>query len=62
MHRRPPRSATWPVLLVVALSLAGCAMLSHTEADDLDPAVWQAIVAEAPAALTVVPLKSGETP
>lgn len=62
MHRRPPRSATWPVLLVAAVSLAGCAMLSRTEADDLDPAVWQAIVAEGAIPAILEPFKTGENP
>jgi hypothetical protein len=59
MHRRSLRSATWPVLLVAAVSLAGCAMLSNTEADDLDPAVWQAIT-EAAVPQILEPASTGE--
>jgi hypothetical protein len=63
MHRRPLRNAMWPVMLVFAASLAGCAMLSGTDADDLDPAVWQAIVDDADEAVPAIlePLKIGET-
>ena len=41
------RTATWPVLLVTTIALAGTATLTGTDADDLDPQVWQEIVAHA---------------
>ena len=44
MERRPLRRATWPVMLVTGIAVAGCVLLLHTDADDLDPVVWQAIV------------------
>jgi hypothetical protein len=51
MKRSSLRNATWPVLLVAGIALAGTAALSGADADDLDPAVWQAIVAQADMAL-----------
>jgi hypothetical protein len=41
------RNAMWPVMLVATIALAGTATLSGVAADDLDPAVWQEIVAQA---------------
>ena len=40
-------NATWPVMLVATIALAGTATLSGVDADDLDPKVWQEIVAHA---------------
>jgi hypothetical protein len=47
MTRLPPRGATWPVMLVTTIALAGTATLAGVEANDLDPQVWQEIVAQA---------------
>jgi hypothetical protein len=44
---RTARTATWPVMLVITIALAGTATLAGVDADDLDPLVWQAIVAQA---------------
>ena len=41
------RKATWPVMLVATIALAGTATLSGADADDLDPQVWREIVAQA---------------
>ena len=57
MHRRSLRNATWPELMVAAASLAGCAMLSGTDADDLDPVVWQSIVEDADDAVPAILLE-----
>jgi len=43
--------------MVAAASLAGCAMLSGTDADDLDPVVWQSIVEDADDAVPAILLE-----
>ena len=55
MPRLPPRAATWPVMLVTTIALAGTATLAGVEANDLDPQVWQEIVAQADVAATDLP-------
>jgi len=47
MKRTSLRRASWPVMLVATVALAGTASLTGVDADDLDPAVWQEIVAQA---------------
>jgi hypothetical protein len=47
MNRFWKRHASWPVWLVLVLALTSGAVVSSGDADDLDPAVWRAIVAQA---------------
>jgi hypothetical protein len=56
MARSLRRNAMWPVMLVTAIALAGTATLTGTDADDLDPVVWQEIVAQAAIADLLEPL------
>jgi len=41
------RNRIWPVLLVALVAALCAAMLSGSDAHDLDPRVWRAIVAGA---------------
>ena len=47
MKQNSLRQASWPVMLVATVALAGTATLAGVDADDLDPVVWQQIVAQA---------------
>jgi hypothetical protein len=54
------RNRSWLVLLVALIATASTAVLSGAEVHDLDPRVWQAIVAGADSETPVQPL-FGET-
>lgn len=47
MDLRRLRNRSWPVLLVALIATVSAAVLFGADAPDLDPRVWQAIVAGA---------------